>query len=61
MVEPYIGLDLNIYIKYALTRLRFGVSDITVHRSRYRVHNDEEIKCPLCQSPVDNEVRFVLR
>jgi hypothetical protein len=60
MVEPYIRLELNRYIRYALTRLRFGVSDITVHRSRYSVHKDEELKCPLCQSPVENEVHFVL-
>ena len=32
-VEPYIMLNLNRYIRYALTGFRFGVSDIKVHRS----------------------------
>ena len=43
-------LNLNRYIRYALTRFRFGVSDI----------NADELKTPLCLSAVDNEVHFVL-
>ena len=43
-------LNLNRYIRYALTRFRFGVSDI----------NADELKSPLCLSAVDNEVHFVL-
>ena len=35
-VEPYIMLNLNRYIRYTLTRFRFGVSDIKVHRSRFK-------------------------
>ena len=53
-------LNLNSYIKYALTRVRFGVSDIKVHRSRFKLYNVDELKCPLCLSAVDNEVHFVL-
>ena len=54
-------LNLNRYIKYALTRFRFGgVSDIKVHKSRFKLHNVDELKCPLCLSTVDNEVHFVL-
>ena len=59
-VEPYIMLNLNRYIRYAFTRFRFGVSDIKVHRSRYKLCNVDELKCPLCLSAVDNEVYFVL-
>ena len=53
-------LNLNRYIKYALTRFRFGVSDIKVHRSRFKVYNVDELKCPFCLSAMDNEVHFVL-
>ena len=53
-------LNFNIYIRYALTRFRFGVSDIKVHRSRYKLYNVDELKCLLCLSALDNEVHFVL-
>ena len=59
-VEPYIMLNLNRYIRYTLTRFRFGVSDIKVHRSRFKLYNVDELKCPLCLTAVENEVHFVL-
>ena len=59
-VEPNIMLNLNRYIRYTLTRFRFGVSDIKVHRSRFKLYNVDELKCPLCLSAVENEVHFVL-
>ena len=52
--EPYIMLNLNRYIRYTLTRFRFGMSDIKVH------YNVEELKCLLYLSAVDNEDHFVL-
>ena len=58
--EPYLILNLNRHIRYTLTRFRFGVSDIKVHRSRFKVYNVDDLKCPLCLSAVDNEVHFVL-
>ena len=54
-------VNLNRYIRYTLTRFRFGVTDIKVHRSRFKVYNVDELKCPLCLSAVDNEIHFVLR
>ena len=53
-------LNLNRYIRYASTRFRFGVSDIKVHRSGFKLLNVDELICPLCLSDVDNEVHFVL-
>ena len=52
-------LNLNRYVRYTLTRFRFGVSDIKVHRSRFKLYNVDELKCPLCLSAVENEVHFV--
>ena len=57
-VEPYMMLNLNRYIRYTLTTFRVGVSDIRVHRSRFKVYNVDGSKCPLCLSAVDNEVHF---
>ena len=59
-LEPYLMLNLNRHIRYTLTRFRFGVSDIEVHRSRFKVYNVDDLKCPLCLSAVDSEVHFVL-
>ena len=53
-------LNLNRYMRCTLTRFRFGVSDIKVHRSRFKFYNVDELKCPLCLSAVENEVPFVL-
>ena len=36
------------------------MSDIKVHRSRFKLYNVDELKCPLCVSAVENEVHFVL-
>ena len=53
-VDPYIMLNLNRYIRYTLTRLRFGGLDIKVHRSRFKLYNVDELKCSLCLSAVEN-------
>ena len=36
------------------------MSDIKVHRSRFKLYNVDDVKCPLCLSAVANEVHFVL-
>ena len=59
-VELYLMLNLNRHVRYILTRFRFGVSDIKVHRSRFKVYNVDDLKCSLCLSAVDYEVHFVL-
>ena len=46
-VEPYLMLNLNRHIRHTVTRFRFGVSDIKVHRSRFKVYNVDDLKCRL--------------
>ena len=46
-VEPYLMLNLNRHIRYILARFRFGVSDIKVPRSRFKVYNVDDLKCSL--------------
>ena len=55
-VEPYMTLNLIICIRYTLTRFIFGVLNIILHRSRFKVYNVDDLKCPLCLSAVDNFV-----
>ena len=50
---------LNRYIRYALTRFRFGVSDIKMYRLRFKIYNVDDLKCPLCLSAV--AVEFLLQ
>ena len=47
--EMYLLLDINRHIKCIMTRFRFGISDITVHHSRYRNVPEDALNCPLCQ------------
>ena len=49
-------LNLIICIRYTLTRFSFGVLNIILHRSRFKVYNVDDLKCPLCLSAVDNFV-----
>ena len=35
--EPYLFINCNRFIKCALTKFRCGVSDIKVHRDRYKI------------------------
>ena len=59
-IEPYLLLDISKFIKGALTRLRFGISDIATHSSRYSRTVDSDLLCPLCKTALENEVHFVL-
>ena len=59
-VEPYLLLDLNRQVRCALSRFRLGITDIAVHATRYKNYNVEDAKCPLCESPTESEVHFVM-
>ncbi len=58
--EPYLLINCNRFIKCALTKFRCGVSDIKVHRHRYKNLNIVDMNCPLCNSADEDEVHFVL-
>eukprot|EP00745_Piridium_sociabile_P017375 TRINITY_DN26146_c0_g1_i13.p1 TRINITY_DN26146_c0_g1~~TRINITY_DN26146_c0_g1_i13.p1 ORF type:complete len:408 (-),score=12.07 TRINITY_DN26146_c0_g1_i13:7-1098(-) len=57
-VEPYLALNMNKFIRYTLTKFRFGVSDIAVHRQRY-VQRVGDLVCPMCRSAKEDELHFV--
>jgi hypothetical protein len=59
-LKLYLRLDINRHLKYLLTRFRMGISDITVHRFRYKACKDSDLLCPLCHESKEDEVHFVL-
>ena len=58
--KTYFTLNMDNHLKFLMTRFRFGISNLAVHRYRFRYHSEEEIKCPLCRSSEDNEIHFLL-
>ena len=58
--EIYLLLGINRYIKYNMTRFRFGISDIAVHHSRYRNVPDDALNCPLCKNAKEGEMHLLL-
>jgi hypothetical protein len=59
VVEPYIEFKLNRYVKNALTKFRFGISDIACHRFRYSVRREYDQPCRLCNTAKEDELHFL--
>ena len=58
-VELYLMLNLNRRIRYTMTRFRFGVSDIKVHKSRFKFYNVNDLKCHCaCQLWITKSILF---
>jgi hypothetical protein len=61
VVEPYLLMNINRFVKCTLTKLRFGISAIAVHSQRYsRSPSANDLMCHLCKSACEDEVHFVL-
>eukprot|EP00745_Piridium_sociabile_P006919 TRINITY_DN14433_c0_g1_i2.p1 TRINITY_DN14433_c0_g1~~TRINITY_DN14433_c0_g1_i2.p1 ORF type:complete len:494 (+),score=25.16 TRINITY_DN14433_c0_g1_i2:66-1484(+) len=59
-LKRYLILDMNRHLKFVTTRFRLGISELAVHRYRYKKSNDSDFICPLCKESQENEVHFVL-
>ena len=59
-IEQYVGMEINRYVKKALTRFRFGISDIACHCFRYSQRSDTEILCRLCHTANEDDLHFLL-
>ena len=61
-VEPYLLLNMNRYVKImrALVHFRLKISNLFVHKYRYRNANQMSNMCRLCLSETEDEVHFVL-
>eukprot|EP00745_Piridium_sociabile_P016921 TRINITY_DN25249_c0_g1_i2.p1 TRINITY_DN25249_c0_g1~~TRINITY_DN25249_c0_g1_i2.p1 ORF type:complete len:276 (+),score=3.13 TRINITY_DN25249_c0_g1_i2:81-830(+) len=59
-IEPYLLMNnMNRFVRRTLTKLRFGISDITIHRQRYNSFSAQTMLCPLCSTAKEDEVHFV--
>ena len=59
-VKPYLKLDIDVHVKRIMAKFRLGVSDVNVHKFRYRAHSNNDLTCPLCNESIEDEVHFVL-
>ena len=51
----YLEMDFDKHLKYLMTKFRFGISDLAVHRYRYRGHVAQDLICKLCNEAVENQ------
>ena len=56
-IEPYLSFKMNSFVRNALTKFRFGVSDIAAHCNRYKQNSSE--LCRLCMQERESEIHFV--
>ena len=57
LIEPYFSFKMNSFVKNALTKFRFGVSDIVVHCNRYKQTTYDT--CRLCMQAREDELHVV--
>ena len=60
-IEPYLLINMNRYVMNALVRFRLGISNLLVHKNRYKaIENENTNVCRLCFDHVENELHIVL-
>jgi hypothetical protein len=55
-LEPYFNVVANKHIRDILIRFRVGASDIRTHKMRYKVLSPQDLKCPLCDASLEDEL-----
>ena len=56
----YLNMNIDRNIKRAVCKFRFGVSNLSLHRYRYKHSSMVSVLCPLCNDAKDDELHFVL-
>ena len=59
LMEAYLKVNMNVYVRKSLTKFRFGVSGISVHSLRFRRIDVCELVCPLCKTDKEDEIHFM--
>lgn len=60
-LPAYLCIELDKHLRHIMTKIRFGISELSVHYFRYRYHRHRDLFCKLCSSSsVENEVHFFL-
>ena len=57
-LPAYMSMDIKAHLKFIMTRFRFGISDIFVHKNRYS--QSSTLICPVCKESTEDELHFVL-
>ena len=58
-LEKYFETVPNKHIRDILIRFRLGVSELKVHKLRYRDCSQYDLQCPLCNKGIENELHFL--
>ena len=58
-IPTYITMKMDRHLKFMIARFRLGLSEIAVHRFRYKTVSEEVLVCPLCKDACDTELHFV--
>ena len=58
-IPTYITMKMDRHLKFMVARFRLGISEIAVHRFRYKTVSEEDYVCPLCQDARDTDLHFV--
>ena len=58
-VPAYITMKMDRHLKFIMTRFRFGISDILVHRLRYKNATALDLICPLCNNDCETDIHLV--
>ena len=59
-IKTYLLLNIDRHLKFITTRFRLGISDLNVHRLRYKNVKDSDLLCPMCHEAKEDEMHFVL-
>ena len=51
---------MSRHLKFVMTKLRFGVANISTHNNRYKAVQDNDLLCPLCKETTEDDAHFVL-
>ena len=59
-LTSYLVLIKNFFVRRALTRFRFGMSDLNCRSLQYKSLDQSKCFCPFCTSVYETEMHFLL-
>ena len=58
-LPTYMSGHISRHVRRIMTKFRFGISDISVHSTRYSHLQNHSLACPLCHDPKEDEFHFM--
>lgn len=59
-LRPFIAMNMDRHLKHLTARFRMGISDLSMHKFRYKSVQKADLLCPVCGDAQEDEVYFVL-